>query len=116
MKCHWPSFTIFSSVRATNVYEERSLGIFNDEDIDVENFKPVGSRISIWSKYLALHARKQLSFGELSREFFIGSSLSTCSDMWWLSLALFLICIIEVILPDVFMLLTITKVYRGVSS
>jgi len=34
--------------------------------------------VSIWGKYLALHARKQLAF-----------------DMWWLSLALFFICIIE---------------------
>lgn len=116
MRCRWPPFNISSSVRATNVYEERSLGIFNDEGIDVENFNAVDSRISIWSKYLTLHARKQLAFGKLSRAFLIGSSLSTWSDMWWLSLALFLICIIEVILPDVFMLLTITKISRRASS
>ncbi|KAF8346023.1 cation transport protein-domain-containing protein [Amanita rubescens] len=71
-------YPIALSVRATNVYEERSLGIFNDEEHKEEDFEAVGSRVSIWGKYLALHARKQLAF-----------------DMWWLSLALFLICIIE---------------------
>jgi hypothetical protein len=52
------------SVRSTNVYEENSLGIFEDqaESVD-ENFVPVGSTATVWSQYLALHMRKQLSFG-----------------------------------------------------
>lgn len=53
-----------ASVRSTNVYEENSLGVFNEEDsIDEENFTPSGTRATIWSQYLGLHARKQLSFG-----------------------------------------------------
>lgn len=55
---------IAMSVRSTNVYEENSLGIFEDdvESVD-ENFKPVGSTARVWSRYLAMHMRKQLSFG-----------------------------------------------------
>lgn len=53
------------SVRSTNVYEERSLGIFrDDESVDEEEFNPTGSRATIWSRYLAMHMRKQLAFGE----------------------------------------------------
>jgi hypothetical protein len=91
----WLLFTTSSSVRATNVYEERSLGIFNDEDNDEGDFEAVGSRVSIWGKYLALHARKQLAFGKM-RVFYIIVMENHCLylDMWWLSLALFLICVI----------------------
>lgn len=54
------------SVRSTNVYEEKSLGVFEDDDtLDEGEFvRPVGNRATIWSRYLAMHARKQLSFGE----------------------------------------------------
>ncbi|KAI6029310.1 cation transport protein-domain-containing protein [Pisolithus microcarpus] len=65
-------------VRSTNVYEEQSLGIFSSDKDDEENFHPIGSRVAIWGRYLGMHARRQLSF-----------------DMWWLSLGLFLVCIIE---------------------
>ncbi|THV06206.1 hypothetical protein K435DRAFT_773402 [Dendrothele bispora CBS 962.96] len=71
-------YPIAMSVRSTNVYEEQSLGVFRDDDEDEDNFEATGSRVTVWSRYLALHARKQLSF-----------------DMWWLGLALFLVCIIE---------------------
>lgn len=52
------------SVRSTNVYEENSLGIFQDdvESVD-ENFTPAGPTATVWSQYLAMHMRKQLSFG-----------------------------------------------------
>jgi hypothetical protein len=59
------------SVRATNVYEERSLGVFNDDDgaslADEEMEKQAGSRVVGWSKYISFHARRQLAF-----------------DIWWL--------------------------------
>ncbi|RDB25358.1 Low-affinity potassium transport protein [Hypsizygus marmoreus] len=72
-------YPIAMSIRSTNVYEEQSLGIFpEDEETDEEDFEPTGPRVSVWSRYLAMHARKQLAF-----------------DMWWLGLALFLVCIIE---------------------
>ena len=51
-------------VRSTNVYEEKSLGVFDDEsEGDEEEFTPSGSRATIWSSYLAMHMRRQLSFG-----------------------------------------------------
>lgn len=71
-------YPIALSVRSTNVYEERSLGIFPPDEEDVGTFRPSGSRVAIWGHYLGMHARRQLSF-----------------DMWWLSLALFVVCIIE---------------------
>ncbi|KZT21063.1 hypothetical protein NEOLEDRAFT_1139908 [Neolentinus lepideus HHB14362 ss-1] len=73
-------YPIAMSVRSTNVYEEQSLGVF-DEDDESENdvdFQVNGPRVAVWSRYLAWHARKQLAF-----------------DMWWLGLALVLLCIIE---------------------
>ncbi|KAI6163432.1 cation transport protein-domain-containing protein [Pisolithus thermaeus] len=71
-------YPIALSVRSTNVYEEQSLGIFPSDEDDEESFRPIGSRVAIWGRYLGMHARRQLSF-----------------DMWWLSLGLFLVCIIE---------------------
>jgi len=72
-------YPIAMSVRATNVYEERSLGIFEDEDTQTQD-EPSGegSRAAVWGRYIAWHARQQLAF-----------------DMWWLGLATFLVCIIE---------------------
>ncbi|KAJ7270035.1 cation transport protein-domain-containing protein [Mycena haematopus] len=74
-------YPIAMSVRSTNVYEEQSLGVFRPEEPENEedNFKPTGeNRAMVWSRYLAMHARRQLAF-----------------DMWWLGLAVFLVCIIE---------------------
>ncbi|KAH7909367.1 cation transport protein-domain-containing protein [Hygrophoropsis aurantiaca] len=74
-------YPIALSVRSTNVYEEQSLGVFR-EDYDYEHeersFIPTGTRMSVWSRYMGMHARRQLAF-----------------DMWWLCLAVFLVCIIE---------------------
>jgi hypothetical protein len=50
-------------VRSTNVYEERSLGIFDEEYQEQEPDAENGSRVVIWGRYLAWHARKQLAFG-----------------------------------------------------
>ncbi|TFK23169.1 TrkH-domain-containing protein [Coprinopsis marcescibilis] len=72
-------YPIAMSVRSTNVYEETSLGIFPEDDEDQEEtFDNQGSRMTVWSRYLAMHVRQQLAF-----------------DMWWMGLALFLVCIIE---------------------
>ncbi|EMD39626.1 hypothetical protein CERSUDRAFT_111935 [Gelatoporia subvermispora B] len=72
-------FPIAMGVRSTNVYEEKSLGIWHQGQDDQEEESPVGeSRVAIWGKYLMRHVRIQLSF-----------------DMWWLGLSLFLLCIVE---------------------
>lgn len=72
-------YPIAMSVRNTNVYEEKSLGIYNDEDPEAAP-EPLSmdSGARVWGTYLASHARRQLAF-----------------DMWWLGFALWLICIIE---------------------
>ncbi len=54
------------SVRSTNVYEEKSLGVFDDSsslDSDLDEPSAEGDRVAIWGRYLAWHARKQLAFG-----------------------------------------------------
>ena len=55
--------SLFFSVRSTNVYEEQSLGIFNEEVDEEEAFEPSGPRMTVWSRYLTMHARRQLAFG-----------------------------------------------------
>ncbi|VDC01027.1 unnamed protein product [Peniophora sp. CBMAI 1063] len=81
------AFPIAMSVRATNVYEEKSLGIFEeevDEDKaleDIENeaaYPESDGRVAIWGRYLGRHVRHQLSY-----------------DLWWLMLALFVVTIVE---------------------
>ncbi|KAI0823989.1 TrkH-domain-containing protein [Trametes gibbosa] len=77
-------YPIAMSVRSTNVYEAGSLGVYEsgDEDDELNDDahwnRPSESRVAIWGRYLARHARRQLSF-----------------DMWWLAVSLFLLCIIE---------------------
>jgi potassium uptake Trk family protein len=71
------AYPVAMSVRNTNVYEERSLGIFNEE-ADGEQDEPEQGGARVWGTYLAAHARRQLAF-----------------DMWWLGFALWLVCIIE---------------------
>lgn len=61
--------TSHPSVRSTNVYEEKSLGIYaededeEDEEDEIASAAARGSRMTVWSRYLAMHARKQLAFG-----------------------------------------------------
>jgi potassium uptake Trk family protein len=60
-------FPIAMSMRQTNVYEEKSLGVWADTDDNDEN-----------SSYLSHHLRRQLSF-----------------DLWFVFLGFFLIAIVE---------------------
>jgi len=78
------TYPIAMSVCATNVYEERSLGVFEDEDEDdagIENevdYPASDSRVAIWGRYLGRHVRHQLSY-----------------DLWWLMFAVFLLAVTE---------------------
>ncbi|EJD07960.1 uncharacterized protein FOMMEDRAFT_164765 [Fomitiporia mediterranea MF3/22] len=71
-------YPVALSIRATNVYEEKSLGVYEEEDEEDVESQLEGPRTAVWGQYLARHARRQLAF-----------------DMWWLALAVFLLCIIE---------------------
>ncbi|KAI0250923.1 cation transport protein-domain-containing protein [Lactifluus subvellereus] len=84
------------SVRSTNVYEEKSLGIYEDDtSIDEEDLGLSGNRVTVWGNYLAMHARRQLAFGTGPSHDHIRIVHHCRVDMWWLGLALFLLCIIE---------------------
>jgi len=61
-------FPIAISVRRTNVYEEKSLGIWGGEENGEED-EP---------NYVGQHLRRQLSF-----------------DLWYIFLGFFVICIVE---------------------
>ncbi|KAF8342643.1 cation transport protein-domain-containing protein [Cantharellus anzutake] len=69
-------YPIAIAVRSTNVYEERSLGIIEEDHL--EEPSDVGSRGQVLGRYFAWHARRQLAF-----------------DMWWIAVALVLVCIVE---------------------
>ncbi|EMC93911.1 hypothetical protein BAUCODRAFT_36363 [Baudoinia panamericana UAMH 10762] len=62
-------FPIAISVRRTNVYEEKSLGIWGGEEEDGEGGE---------QSYVGQHLRRQLSF-----------------DLWYVFLGFFIICIVE---------------------
>lgn len=70
-------YPIAMSVRATNVYEERSLGMFEEDDADTDDGEDdykahiQEGKVAGWTRYLAFHARRQLAF-----------------DMWWLGTSL----------------------------
>ncbi|TFK88517.1 TrkH-domain-containing protein [Polyporus arcularius HHB13444] len=74
-------YPVALSIRSTNVYEEKSLGVFEappedeDEEPDLTEKVPRRERIG---KYFGWHLRRQVAF-----------------DIWWLVWAIFLICIIE---------------------
>ncbi|KIW42820.1 uncharacterized protein PV06_06331 [Exophiala oligosperma] len=62
-------FPIAISMRRTNVYEEKSLGIYGSGDEDEDGKEP---------SYVGAHLRKQLSF-----------------DLWYIFLGMFIIAIVE---------------------
>ncbi|KAF4783514.1 trk family potassium uptake protein [Colletotrichum scovillei] len=66
-------FPIAISIRRTNVYEERSLGVYHSPDEDMEGT----NENSAWS-YVGTHLRRQLSF-----------------DLWYVFLGLFILAITE---------------------
>lgn len=56
-------------MRSTNVYEDKSLGIFDEENEDIDDdadYPATESRVAIWGMYLRRHIRRQLSFGSCS--------------------------------------------------
>ncbi|KIM41983.1 hypothetical protein M413DRAFT_445173 [Hebeloma cylindrosporum] len=75
-------YPVALSIRSTNVYEERSLGVFEVPPID-ENEEPndvnsLVSRKERVGRYLGWHLRRQMSM-----------------DIWWLVWAIFIVAIIE---------------------
>ncbi|WVQ71337.1 hypothetical protein IAR50_000865 [Cryptococcus sp. DSM 104548] len=74
-------YPIAMSVRSTNVYEERALGVYEEDDpATSSDAEPElkGGRGEVFSKYLMWHMRKQLAF-----------------DVWPLAAAVLAICVFE---------------------
>lgn len=71
-------FPIALSIRSTNVYEEKSMGLYEEEEDGTSQIEAAYSSNHNIGSYFAHHARKQLAF-----------------DIWWLGLALWAICIVE---------------------
>ncbi|CAD6954293.1 unnamed protein product [Tilletia controversa] len=71
------AYPVALGVRSTNVYEERSLGIY-DQVPEGEDELPREGGARMWGRFLAAHARRQLAF-----------------DMWWLGFAVWVVCVIE---------------------
>ncbi|TFK37547.1 potassium transporter [Crucibulum laeve] len=75
-------YPVAMSIRATNVYEERSLGVFDvppeDEDEEPDDLNNLKTRRERIGRYLSWHVRRQMSI-----------------DLWWLVWGVFLVAIIE---------------------
>ena len=82
--------------RNTNVYEERSLGIYShDEPPDGENSKPPNFFVNLIRHYIL--GRQDLSTTEASRSYFVHKQLQSqlSHDIWWIALAVLFIAIAE---------------------
>ncbi|GAA5951506.1 hypothetical protein JCM21900_001587 [Sporobolomyces salmonicolor] len=71
-------YPIAVSIRSTNVYEEKSMGVYDEDFDDPDDVEAKFEKTHSATQYIGYHARKQLAF-----------------DMWWLVLAVWLICIVE---------------------
>ncbi|GAA6035920.1 hypothetical protein JCM8097_005165 [Rhodosporidiobolus ruineniae] len=72
-------YPIAVSIRSTNVYEEKSMGVYDEDfDEDPDDVEARFEQSHSATQYIGYHARKQLAF-----------------DLWWLALAVWLICIVE---------------------
>jgi Trk-type K+ transport system membrane component len=84
------AYPIAITIRNSNLYEERSLGIYSDDPGYGESPKQAGPLSSL---------RAAFSGGrrEGSRRYFVQQQLRAqlAHDIWWLVLAVFLIMIIE---------------------
>lgn len=88
------AFPIAITIRNSNVYEERSLGIYSDDpgyDHVVDRQPKVGFSLT-WIKQ-----RITAPDNTSSRRYFVQQQLRAqlAHDLWWLGLAVFLIMIIE---------------------
>ncbi|KAF8846857.1 TrkH-domain-containing protein [Acephala macrosclerotiorum] len=83
------AFPVTMTMRSTNVYEERSLGIYAD---DVEH-----DRSTKTSRFLGLFRKRISRLGEGTGTYFLRQQLRAqlAHDLWWLALAVLFIMVIE---------------------
>ncbi|RAL05454.1 putative potassium transporter [Aspergillus ibericus CBS 121593] len=91
------AYPVLLTMRNTNVYEERSLGIYAHDNTDDENEGNPSPNMAIQLIRHHLLGRQDASTPEASRSYFVHQQLRSqlSHDLWWIALAVFLIAIAE---------------------
>lgn len=98
------AFPVMMTVRSTNVYEDRSIFVADENDSgdgDGGGFESPEGHV-VWGRFLSVHMRKQLEY-----------------DLWWLILVIWIVCLSEKskIISDQFPSMTIFNiVYEEMSA
>lgn len=71
------AFPVMMTVRSTNVYEDRSVFVAENEEENEDGFESPEGRV-VWGRFLSVHMRKQLAY-----------------DLWWLILVIWIVCLAE---------------------
>lgn len=93
-------YPVVITMRNSNVYEERSLGVYDDDNTENPALPATPTDPnSIWNKVSGLKKHVATGFGGLSegKSYFLQQQLRAqlAHDAWWIVLAVFLIMIIE---------------------
>ncbi|KAL2006810.1 hypothetical protein VTN00DRAFT_9478 [Thermoascus crustaceus] len=94
------AFPVLVTIRNTNVYEERSLGIYADENLPDDQGTQRASRgtfVNFIRGHLLGHQESEYTDKETSRSYFVHQQLRSqlSYDIWWIALAVLIITIIE---------------------
>ncbi|PYI29979.1 cation transporter [Aspergillus indologenus CBS 114.80] len=91
------AYPVLLTMRTTNVYEERSLGIYAHEPSDGEEESRPQPNLMIQLIRHRMLGRRDGSSPEASRSYFVHQQLRSqlSHDLWWIALAVFLISVAE---------------------
>lgn len=90
------AFPVLVTMRNTNVYEERSLGIYShDEEAKEKDSKPPNFFVSLFRHHIL--GRQDSNTAEGSRSYFVHQQLRSqlSHDIWWIAMAVLFIAIAE---------------------
>ncbi|OJJ45738.1 hypothetical protein ASPZODRAFT_152742 [Penicilliopsis zonata CBS 506.65] len=89
------AFPVLLTMRNTNVYEERSLGIYANGNTDDESKDP--NLLLVLFRHHILGRKDPLTADESSRSYFVRQQLRSqlSHDIWWIALAVLFISIAE---------------------
>ncbi|KAE8148201.1 cation transport protein-domain-containing protein [Aspergillus avenaceus] len=91
------AFPVLVTMRNTNVYEERSLGIYAHDNSDGEDESQAKPGLFMTLVRHHLLGRQDVSTTEASRSYFVHQQLRSqlSHDIWWIALAVLFIAIAE---------------------
>ncbi|PWY89992.1 putative potassium transporter [Aspergillus heteromorphus CBS 117.55] len=91
------AYPVLVAMRNTNVYEERSLGIYAHDNTDDEQDGQSSPNMFIQLVRHHILRRQDVSTPEASRSYFVHQQLRSqlSHDLWWIALAVLLIAIAE---------------------